>query len=207
MNLKTFGCLCFFFVPKVKRDKLDKQSEMGIFVRYSDTSKAYRIYLPKTNKIMVSRDVKFLETKKWSWDEKMQQYNDENVDELPVRGTKKLSDIYCNVVVLEPAGFEEAIEDEKWQAAMQDELNMIEKNNTWELVDRPSHKKPIGVKGVYKTKLNLDGSINKYKARLVVKGYEQMFGVDFSKTFAPITRLDTTRMLLAIATQKGWRIY
>ncbi|RVW80357.1 putative mitochondrial protein [Vitis vinifera] len=154
----------------VKRDKLDKQSEMGIFVRYSDTSKAYRIYLPKTNKIMVSRDVKFLETKKWSWDEKMQQYNDENVDELPVRGTKKLSDIYCNVVVLEPAGFEEAIEDEKWQAAMQDELNMIEKNNTWELVDRPSHKKPIGVKGVYKTKLNLDGSINKYKARLVVKG-------------------------------------
>ena len=130
----------------------------------------------------------------------MQQYNDENVDELLVRGTKKLFDIYCNVVVLEPAGFEEAIEDEKWQAAMQDELNMIEKNNTWELVDRLSHKKPIKVKGVYKTKLNLDGSINKYKARLVVKGYEQMFGVDFSKTFAPITRLDTTRMLLAIAT-------
>ena len=77
----------------------------------------------------------------------------------------------------------------------------------WELVDRPSHKKPIGVKWVYRTKLNPDGSINKYKARLVVKGYEQMFGVDFSKTFAPITRLDTTRMLLAIATQKGWRIY
>ncbi|RVX06896.1 Retrovirus-related Pol polyprotein from transposon RE1 [Vitis vinifera] len=150
----------------VKRDKLDKQSEMGIFVRYSDTSKAYRIYLPKTNKIVVSRDVKFLETKKWSWDEKMQQYNDENVDELPVRGTKKFSDIYCNVVVLEPAGFEEAIEDEKWQATMRDELNMIEKNNTWELVDRLSHKKPIKVKGVYKTKLNLDGSINKYKARM-----------------------------------------
>ncbi|RVW24354.1 hypothetical protein CK203_098667 [Vitis vinifera] len=99
-------------------------------------------------------------------DEKMQQYNDENVDELPVRGIKKLSDIYCNVVVLEPVGFEEVIEDEKWQAAMQDELNMIEKNNTWELVDRPSHKKPIRVKGVYKTKLNLDGSINKYKARM-----------------------------------------
>ncbi|KAL6325054.1 hypothetical protein AAG906_022262 [Vitis piasezkii] len=162
----------------VKRDKLDKQSDMGIFVRYSDTSKAYRIYLPKTNKIVVSRDVKFLETKKWSWDEKMQQYNDENL-----RGTKKLFDIYCNVVVLEPVGFEEAIEDEKWQAAIQDELNMIEKNNTWELVDRPSHKKPIGVKGVYKTKLNLDGSINKYKARLLdvksafVNGYleEEIF--------------------------------
>ena len=148
-----------------------------------------------------------METEKWSWDEKMQQYKDENVDELLVRDTRKLSDIYYNVVVLEPAGFEEAIEDEKWWAAMQDELNMIEKNNTWELVDRSSHKKPIGVKGVYRTKLNLDGSINKYKARLVVKGYEQMLGVDFSETFAPITRLDTIRMLLAIATQKGWRIY
>ena len=55
MNLKTFSCLCFSFVPKVKRDKLDKQSEMRIFVRYSDTSKAYRIYLPQTNKIVVSK--------------------------------------------------------------------------------------------------------------------------------------------------------
>ena len=127
LNLKTFGCLCFSFVPKVKMDKLDKQSEMGIFVRYSDTSKAYRIYLPQTNKIVVSKDVKFLEIEKWSWDEKMQQYNDENVDELPIRGTRKLSDIYCNVVVLEPVGFEEAIEYEKWRVAMQGELNMIEK--------------------------------------------------------------------------------
>ncbi|RVW78371.1 hypothetical protein CK203_047682 [Vitis vinifera] len=127
MNLKRFGYLCFSFVPKVKRDKLDKQSEIGIFVGHSDTSKAYRIYLPQTNKIVVSRDVKFLEIEKWSWDEKIQQYNDENVDELPIRGTRKLSDIYCNVVVLEPVGFEEAIEDEKWRVAMQGELNMIEK--------------------------------------------------------------------------------
>ena len=66
MNLKTFGCLCFSFVPKVKRDKLDKQSEMGIFFGYSDTSKVYRIYLPQTNKIVVSKDVKFLEIEKWS---------------------------------------------------------------------------------------------------------------------------------------------
>ena len=58
---------------------------------------------------------------------------------------------------------------------------MIEKNQIWELVDRLKHKKSIGVKWVYRTKLNLDGSINKYKARLVIKGYAQMFGVDFLK--------------------------
>ena len=57
-------------------------------------------------------------------------------------------------------------------------------------------EKTLGVKWFYKTKLNPDGSINKHKAKLVVKGYEQMFGVDFSMTFALVTRLDTIRMLL-----------
>ena len=77
---------------------------------------------------------------------------------------------------------------------------MIEKNQTWELVDKPRHKRAIGVKWVYRTKLNFDGSIKKHKARLVVKGYAQMFRVDFSETFAPVARLDTIRMLLALAT-------
>ena len=63
---------------------------------------------------------------------------------------------------------------------MKDQLRMIEKNDTWELVDRPQHRKVIGVKWVYRTKLNADGSVNKYKARLVVKGYSQVFGVDLS---------------------------
>ena len=75
------------------------------------------------------------------------------------------------------------------------------------LVDIPAHKKAIGVKWVYRTKLNPDGSINKHKARLVVEGYAQMFGVDFSETFAPVARLDAIRMLLALAAQKGWNIY
>ena len=90
---------------------------------------------------------------------------------------------------------------------MQEELNMIEKNNTWKLVDKPTHKKAIGVKWVYRIKLNFDGFVNKHKARLVVKGYAQMFGVDFSETFAPIARLDTIRMLLASVAQNGWKIY
>jgi hypothetical protein len=84
---------------------------------------------------------------------------------------------------------------------------MIEKNQTWELVDMSEHKKPIGVKWVYRTKLNADSTINKHKARLVVKGYAQIFGVDFSETFAPVARLDTIRMLLAVAAQKGWKIF
>jgi len=60
-------------------------------------------------------------------------------------------------------------------------------------------KKIIGVKWVFKTKLNANGSINKYKTRLVVKGYAKIFGVDYFDTFALVARQDTIRMLLAIA--------
>ena len=83
---------------------------------------------------------------------------------------------------------------------MEKELSMIKKkkNKTWELVDRPKDRKIIGVKWVFRTKLNADGSINKHKVRLVVKGYAQVFGVDYSDTFAPVTRLDTIRLVLAI---------
>ena len=116
----------------MKRDKLDKKSELGFFIGYNSTSKAYRIYLPQTSKIVVSRDVMFLETGKWSWNKQNQQYIDEDVDELSVRGFKTLFDIYlrCNIAVLELVGFVEAVEHKKWRVAIQKELNIIDKNNT-----------------------------------------------------------------------------
>ncbi|RVW37574.1 Retrovirus-related Pol polyprotein from transposon RE1 [Vitis vinifera] len=200
----------------VKRDKLDKKAEPGVFIGYSNSSKAYRIFQPQNGKILVSRDVKFMEDRQWNWEEsikmqlpKVPQYFDEDIDDVPVRGIRSLSDVYerNNVAVFEPAEFEEAEKDDKWIEAMKEELRMIEKNDTWELVDRPQHRKVIGVKWVYRTKLNADGSVNKYKARLVVKGYSQVFGVDFSETFAPVARLDTIRMLLALTAQKGWKTY
>ena len=92
-------------------------------------------------------------------------------------------------------------------AAMEEEFSMIEKNRTWELVDKPHDRKIIGVKWVFKTKLNPDGSVNKIKARLVVKGYAQVFGVDYSDTFAPVARLDTIRLLLALIAQNNWKCF
>ena len=132
----------------------------------------------------------------------------ELVDDPPVRGTRLLYDVYerCNVAVLEPAGYWDPKEDPKWKATMQEELTMIDKNQTWKHVKRYEHKRVIGVKWVFRTKLNADGSINKHKARLVVKGYAQIFGVDFFNKFAPVARQDTIRMLLAIAAQRGWKI-
>ncbi|TQD98696.1 hypothetical protein C1H46_015689 [Malus baccata] len=84
---------------------------------------------------------------------------------------------------------------------------MIEKNATWKLVDRPTNKPIIGVKWVFKTKLNLDGTVQKNKARLVGKGYAQKPGIDYNETFAPVARLDTIRTLIALAAQKSWKLY
>ncbi|RVX18146.1 Retrovirus-related Pol polyprotein from transposon RE1 [Vitis vinifera] len=71
---------------------------------------------------------------------------------------------------------------------MQEKMKMINKNETWKLVERPKNHKVIRVKWVFKTKLNPDGSICKHKARLVVKGYAQQDGVDYQETFAPVAR-------------------
>ncbi|KAL0301339.1 UNVERIFIED_CONTAM: Retrovirus-related Pol polyprotein from transposon RE2 [Sesamum radiatum] len=108
--------------------------------------------------------------------------------------------------MLEPENFETAVKHKVWVQAMEEEIKMIEKKNTWELADRPKDKEVIGVKWIYKTKLNADGSIQKHKARLVAKGYSQLPGIDYTETFAPVARLDTIRALIAIANKK-WKIY
>ncbi|KAK6123667.1 hypothetical protein DH2020_042591 [Rehmannia glutinosa] len=90
---------------------------------------------------------------------------------------------------------------------MKEEINMIEKNKTWELVDLSNKKDVIGLKWIYKTKFNEDGSVKKYKARLVAKGYSQQPGIDFNETFAPVARIETIRTALAIATNFELKVY
>lgn len=127
----------------------------------------------------------------------------------PAPRMKSLQDVYerCNVCLIEPENFDEAMEQEAWRKAMQEEIDVIEKNKTWELVERPREKEIIGVKWVYKVKVNEDGSFQRNKARLVAKGYTQQPGIDYDETFSPVSRLDTIRMLIALAAQKGWLLY
>ncbi|EOY16575.1 Uncharacterized protein TCM_035373 [Theobroma cacao] len=91
--------------------------------------------------------------------------------------------------------------------AMETEMEMIKKNGTWVLVNRPLDQNIIGVKWIFKTKLNAEGTVNKYKARLVVKGYSQVYGVDYWETFALVVRHDTIRLLTAVAAREGWKIW
>jgi hypothetical protein len=92
-------------------------------------------------------------------------------------------------------------ESEEWKEAMKNEFNSLKKNKTWEIVDRPSDRKVIGCKWVLKTKFNSDGTIARRKARLVAKGYAQLPGIDFQETFAPVSRLCSARLIMAIAAQ------
>jgi hypothetical protein len=68
-HLKIFGCLCFTYMPHVKREKLDKKAEPGVLIGYNSPSKAYGIFQPQNGKILVSRDVNFMEDKQWKWKE------------------------------------------------------------------------------------------------------------------------------------------
>jgi len=103
--------------------------------------------------------------------------------------------------------FEEIIKDENKVQAMDEEIEAIEKNDTWDLVDFPKDKNLIGVKWVYKTKLNEKGEIDRFKTILVEKRFSQQPGIDFGETFAPIARLDTVRAVLATTSQNEWKIY
>ncbi|KAK9928322.1 hypothetical protein M0R45_025465 [Rubus argutus] len=111
------------------------------------------------------------------------------------------------MVTEDPTTFEEAVQSSKWRQAMNEEIESIEKNQTWNLVELPTGGKRIGVKWVYKTKLNELGEVSKYKARLVVKGYSQQHGIDYTEVYAPVARMDTVRMIIALTAQKGWKLH
>ena len=107
----------------------------------------------------------------------------------------------------EPVEFEDAVRDEKWRKAMCEEIESIERNGTWRLVNLPPHKRPIALKWVFKVKVNPKGEVIRHKARLEAKGYLQKAGTDFGEIYAPVARLDSIRVIIAIATLNKWRVH
>jgi hypothetical protein len=83
----------------------------------------------------------------------------------------------------------------------------IKENGTWELCDLLAGQHPIGLKWVYKLKKNTAGEVICHKACLVAKGYAQLAGIDFDEVFAPVARLDSMRVLLAVATHHSWEVH
>lgn len=119
----------------------------------------------------------------------------------------ELNDELLFVGMEEPVFYKDASKDREWRIAMDKEMESIEKNGMWKLTSLPPGHKVIGLKWVFKLKKDANGNVVKYKARVVAKGYVQEHGIDFEEVFAPVTRLETVRMLLALATKNKWEVH
>ncbi|WOG93565.1 hypothetical protein DCAR_0312851 [Daucus carota subsp. sativus] len=139
----------------------------------------------------------------------------ENETHRPIRARKPNPKYYGSTFVnntttnhplpspIEPTCVSQAVKDSNWRSAMSTEFNALIQNGTWTLVPK-RNQNVIGCKWVFRLKRNSDGTIARYKARLVAKGFHQRPGIDFTHTFAPVTKPVTIRVILSIALSKGW---
>nr|XP_008343016.1 uncharacterized protein LOC103405779 [Malus domestica] len=112
----------------------------------------------------------------------------------------------ANETSAKPTNFRSASTNVNWQRAMQEEFDALKGQATWKLVPSPTHRAVVGSKWVYKLKKNPDGSISRYKARLVAQGYNQEHGLDYFETFSPVVRHSTIRLIISLAAQFQWEL-
>jgi len=119
-------------------------------------------------------------------------------------------DFYTYMVEKEPDSYHEAVtsvEGPQWKEAIKSEIDSILQNHTWELVDLPPGCKPLEYKWIFKKKMKPNGTIDKYKARLVIKGFRQRKGLDYFDTYSPVTRITSIRLVLAIAAIRNLEVH
>ena len=223
--LKVWGCLAKVAVPKPKKVKVGPKTVDCVFIGYAQNSNAYRFLVHKSeipvihvNTIIESRDASFFENifpynivyesidnNKRSRDTISR--SDPMEDEPRRSKRQKTStsfgpDFLMYLLENEPWTFKEAMTSPEalfWKEAINSEVESILSNHTRKLVDLPPGNKPLQCKCIFKRKMKVDGAIDKFKARLVVKIYKQREGLDYFDTYSHVTRITSIRMLIAIA--------
>ncbi|KAA0036715.1 Retrovirus-related Pol polyprotein from transposon TNT 1-94 [Cucumis melo var. makuwa] len=163
-RFKVFGCIAYAHIPDEKRRKLDDKEDILEQKTVLENLEDSNESLSPQLEDLVQQSVKL---------------------EATESQTGATSCSRSQRVRRRPAWMED------YEQAMHEEIKSIEKSNTWKLSELSRGQKSIGVKWAYKTKLNKDSQVNKYKARLVRKGYKQQIGIDYNEVFAPVARHDT----------------
>ena len=112
-------------------------------------------------------------------------------------------------MLTDPMTVDEALLSEEateWQHAMKEEMESLVENNTWTECSTPAGIKPVKCKRVFKRKLNSSGLVERYKARLVDKGFLQQKGINYEETFSPVVRYSSIRFLLALSAKYGMKV-
>jgi hypothetical protein len=142
----------------------------------------------------------------------MVEVNEEEVEseEEENHENEELHDVAGLIEFGDPQTVSEALsspEAADWKKAMNAEYEALKRNQTWIIVDRPQGKKTVESRWVLRTKFKKDGSVDRRKARLVAKGFTQKPGIDFNETFAPVARLGSIRLFMAIAVELGLQVH
>ncbi|RVW62074.1 Copia protein [Vitis vinifera] len=121
---------------------------------------------------------------------------------------KHLSPAHKNFIVslnttIIPNTVSEALKKRERKDAMREEMSALEKNKTWEIIERPKGKNIVDCKWIFTLKYKADGSLERHKARLVAKGYTQTYGVDYQETFAPIAKMNTIYMNIPLGFEEN----
>ena len=117
---------------------------------------------------------------------------------------------YNVLEISEPETIEEALSSphaKEWKQATDSEYQSLMDNDTWDLVELPDGRVAVGCRWVFKVKYDGDGKVDRFKSRLVAKGYSQRYGIDFEETFSPVVRFSSIRTLLAHAIQRGMIVH
>ncbi|GJZ21778.1 zinc finger, CCHC-type containing protein [Tanacetum coccineum] len=185
-------------LPDLKLKTLGKRGIECIFVGYAEHSKAFRFFVIEPNESVLINLI--IESKDAIFDENRFSSVPRPSQRFLVNGTE---DFGGSVVTEEddPKTFDEAMKSQDfafWKEAINDEMDSIMGNNTWVLADLPPSCKPLGCKWIFKRKLKVDGTIEKFKVRLVIQGFRQKSRIDYFDTYAPVARISTIRLLIAM---------
>ncbi|GJU53663.1 ribonuclease H-like domain, reverse transcriptase, RNA-dependent DNA polymerase [Tanacetum coccineum] len=271
-NLRVFGCIAYAKVPSQHLTKLDDRSTKMVYLGNKQGSKAYRLFDPTTQRVCVSRDVKFKEDETWDWKDYMSKHiNDEpewtnfkignlevtnehhDQETQPIEDDNEFpnnDDDYASPSRDSPLHSQTPHTPSTQSSEINSQVTpnfstqsyYQSDNDSIQITNSPSHFDHTPLRGfrtlndlyenteelllaedepknykeassdqkwieAMKTKKDANGNIIKHKARLVAKGYIQQHGIDFEEVFAPVARMETIRLLLAIAANNKWEVH